>query len=824
MGDCSVRVSEICKGAQHDDQCQNFYSMMEQGRHDLGVYFSSLIEENMGRKDLKAGRRTYAFIILCGFEMGDLLGSRLIRMFASCGSIPAADQVFNKISRPGCLSVCSIICAYTKLGQAKHAIRLFFQLCQSRMDQDGHTVAAVLKACSILAALEEGNVIYLYILEGGFDSDVFVVNSLITLYAQCGRLEDAHRLFDRFSRPELVTWSVMIGEYTKLGRGCEALHLYFQMLQQDIKPDNVIFTIVLNACASIVNIEQGKLVHGHYVQSGLKSDSYIENTMVDMYAKCGNLEDARKIFLTSQHQDVATWCGMMTGFSQHGRFHEALDLFWKMQAVGVEPNHFTFACALKACSDLGDLSHGKVIHGQVICTGHDFDKFIKSTLINMYSKCGSLEDAHRVFEKMAVRGLVDWSVMISGLAMHKHSQQSLQIKHLMQEEGLNLDKTSFTDMLKACASASTLGEAKLIHSQIIESGFECDRFIGASLIDTYAKCRTLDDARKVFNQLLDKDVVIWGVMMTGYLEVGISREVLHLFQDLLKDGLEPNHVVVVFVLKACSSLVALDEGKLIHCSAMETGCELDMFVGSSLINMYSKCGSLVDACRMFERLPKQNMVIWTAMIGGCAHHNEYRMALRYFEDMQRAGLKPDGQTFMCLLTACNHVGLAEDCHLHLISMTGEHGVAPTVDHFNCVVDILGRTGRVEAAKDLLETKTYSDNIVGWMSLLSHCRTYGKIHEGNQCLEHIMAFDRKHAAGYTLMSKVYESAGMRENAEMLLTLRDSANAWKKPGEAFILLENQVHGFFVGEKTHPQIHEIHQKLKKLHMQMQERGFIF
>eukprot|EP00250_Pteridium_aquilinum_P004036 c14287_g1_i1 orf=3-1634(+) len=543
-----------------------------------------------------------------------------------------------------------------------------------------------------------------------------------------------------------------------------------------------------------------------------------------MYAKCGSLEDARQIFFTSRHQDVVAWSGMMSGFAQHGRFHDALELFWKMQGQGVDPNHFSFACALKACSDLGDLSHGKLIHAYVIYTGHDVDNFIKSTLINMYSKCGSLEDAHRVFEKLTRRGLVDWSVMMSGLAMHKPSEHSLQLNHLMQKEELDLDKIIFTDMLKACMNTSMLGEAKLIHSQIIENSFECDRFIGAALIDTYAQCRTLEDARRVFNQLLDKDVVIWGVMMTGYLEAGMSQEAINLFQNLQEDGVEPNSIIVVGVLKACSSLVALDEGKLIHCSALETGCELDMFVGSSLINTYSKCGSLLDACRMFERLPKQNVVTWTAMIGGCAHHNEYKLALQYFEDMQRAGLKPDGQTFMCLLTACNHVGLAEDCHLHLVSMAGKHGIVPTVDHFNCVADILGRAGRVEEAKDLLETKTHTDNIVGWMSLLSHCKTYGNIREGKQCLERITAFDRKHAAAYVLMSKVYASADMLENAEMLLTLRNSANAWKKPGEAFIEVDNKVHGFFVGKKTHPQIDEIHQKLQKLHVQMQERGYIF
>ncbi|KAI5061723.1 hypothetical protein GOP47_0024228 [Adiantum capillus-veneris] len=411
-----------------------------------------------------------------------------------------ADQVFRRLPRAGCLSLCAIICSYTKFGQAIQAIILFFRACQSAMEQDGHTIAAVLKACSILAALPEGKAIHGYILEQGFDADVFIINCLVSLYAQCGCLEDAYRLFERYSRLELVTWSVLIGQYTKLGRGHEALQLYLQMLRQGLRPDNVIFTIVFNACASVASITQGMLVHDQFIQNGLRPDCPFENSLVDMYAKCGSLEDARHTFLNSQHRDVVACSSMMNGFTQHGRPQEALELFWEMQKEGVQPNCFTLACALKACSDSGDLWQAKLIHAHIVCSCNDVDNFVRSTLVNLYSKCGSIEDAHNVFAKLATRRSVDWSMMISGSAIQKHGQETVHVADLMQEEGLNLDRISFTDMLKAC-TRSMIGEAKLIHSQIIESGFECEKFVGASLIDTYSICGILEDARRVFNQL-----------------------------------------------------------------------------------------------------------------------------------------------------------------------------------------------------------------------------------------------------------------------------------------------------------------------------------
>ncbi|KAH7426734.1 hypothetical protein KP509_10G014900 [Ceratopteris richardii] len=751
-----------------------------------------------------------------------MLNSLLIRIFSSSGSLTEADQLFSKSSRTGVLSVCAVIHAYTKSGQANNALDIFFKACQCSMDQDGHTVAATLQACSLLAALPEGKTIHGYIFERGLDSDVFVMNCIVAFYAQCGCLDDAYRVLERYSRLELVTWSILIGQYTKFGRASEALDMFSQMLMQGIKPDRVIFTVVLNACANARNVEQGMLVHGLLIQSGLKTDNPIENSLIDMYMKCGSLEDARKLFLSFSHLDVVAWSAFINGFTQNGRAEEALQLFWKMLDF-LQPNHFTFACALKACSCLKDLCQGMLIHMTLVISAHDLDDYVQSTLMNMYLKCQSSENAENIFEKLSKPHLVDWSTMICGSTISKGNIEFIHLNQVMQEEGVSFDRISFTGMLKACSTMLMVVEARLIHSQILESSCEGDRFIGSSLIDTYSKCRSMEDAQCVFDHVSDKDVVIWGIIMTGYLDHGLNQKVLSLWHQLVANSVEFNNVVIVPALKACCNLTALGEGKLIHICALESGFDLDMYIGSSLINMYSKFGSLPDACRVFECLPKKNVVIWTAMIAGCADQSEYKIALKYFQGMQNAGLEPDIQTFMCLLTACSHVGSTDDYHAHMNFMEDKHGIVPTIDHFNCIADMLGRAGLVQEAKDLLETKTAADNMVGWMSLLNSCQTHGNLKDGNTCLEHIMALDRKHAAGYMLMSKAYATAGMWGNVDTLLALKNSANAWKKPGEAFIELDDKVHSFTVGMRTCPQMHEIHDKLQRLHVQMQAVGYV-
>ncbi|CAK9882736.1 unnamed protein product [Sphagnum jensenii] len=272
----------------------------------------------------------------------------------------------------------------------------------------------------------------------------------------------------------------------------------------------------------------------------------------------------------------------------------------------------------------------------------------------MYSKCGSIEDACKVFNNMPSRDVVTWNAMISGHVKCGQGQKALELFHQMQQKGVQPTPVTLMGVLNACASMFALQEGRRTHEQIIESGWESDVFVGSSLVDMYAKCGSIEDAKRVFNKLPSRDVVSWNVMILGHVKCGQGQKALELFQQMQQEGVQSDPVTLVGVLNACASVVALEEGRRAHDWVIKSGWDSIVFVGNSLIDMYAKCGSLEDALKVFNKMPSRDVVTWNAMIGGYAIHGHGKEALKQFEQMREEGVQPDDTTFGCLLSACSH--------------------------------------------------------------------------------------------------------------------------------------------------------------------------
>lgn len=684
---------------------------------------------------------------------------------------------------------------------------------------DDVTFISILKACASLTDLHQGKLVEVIISESGYQSKVSVACTLMDMYAKSGSIMDARRVFDRLQCRDVVTWNAMISGYAHYGHCQEALQLLQQMHQAGLEPDEVTFISILR----VASLDQGNLIHACITESGLECNAFLGNTIIDMYAKCWSMEDAHKTFDRLPKQDVVTWNATISGYVQNGQCEEALQLFQQMQHEGMEPDQVTFVSILKGCSSMGALHQGKVVHAQISESCCELGAFIGSTLIEMYVKCKSVESAFGVFDKMPKQDVLIWNAMITGYVQCGQGQDSLHIFHQMQQKTIEPNQMTFVSVLKACSSLVAMDQGEVIHALVVERGFEMDVYVSSTLIDLYAKCGSIEDALSIFDELPQPGVVTWTAMIAGYVQHGHGQEALMLFQQMEQDGVEPNQATFVCILKACSTIAALDQGKLIHECILRNGFESDEIVGSMLVDMYAKCGSIHDACRVFGKLPKWDVIAWSVMIAGYAQHNDYKMALQLFEDMQQEGLQPDVVTFVSLLSACSHVGLmAEGCHV-FTSMGEGHGIVPTVDHYNCMVDLLGRTGRLSEAADLLKAfPSLSDNL-GWRSLLSHCQTHGDVKIAKSCFDHLVAVNGGGAASYTLMSNIYAHAGMEEDADRIENLRNIANVWKKPAEASIELDNKLHDFFVGDRSHPQSENIYAKFDRLLTMMKKEGYM-
>lgn len=698
----------------------------------------------------------------------------------------------------------------------------------ANMEQRGVCVPSnvlfnLLQRCIREGNLAAGRELGGLIVGSGFESDMFFGSGLIRMFSMFDSLAEANQVFCKLPTSNVFSWSAIISAHANLGVEEEAVNLYHLMQKSHVEPDGYIFVAVLKSCASMAALDQGRQIHFRTVETGLESDIFVGNTLIDMYAKSGHIEDAQVLFYRLPKRDVVTWSALIAGYALHGQGQEALEIYQQMQQEGLEPDIVTFVHLLKACSNVPALEHGKLIHAHLMESGLKLDLCLGSTLVDMYAKCGNLEDACLVFDRLPMRNLVTWSALISGYAHQGYGQEALQLFQQMQEEGLMADKVMFVSLLQACSSIAALEQGKQIHAHIIQSGFEVDLFVGNILVDMYAKCRSLEDAQMMFCRMPKQDVITWSALIHGCAHDGQGQVALQLFQKMQHMGLEPNGVTYICVLKACSIIAAFQQGKQIHSQIIECGFESQLFIGSTLIDMFVKCGSLEDAQRVFERLPERDVVTWSALIAGYAQHCNYVMSVQCFEAMQQTGLKPNGVTFLCLLSACSHLGLVENGCFHFRKMKEEHGLSPTIDHHNSMVDVLGRGGLLMEAEDLLETIPFRSNLVGWTSLLGSCKTHRNVTLGRRCFDCIVTMKDESARSYVLMSSIYIHAGMRADAEKVEEMRRCVNLWKKPAKAFIEMDSQVHDFTVGDTTHPQIDAIHEKLGTLNVQMREEGYV-
>jgi pentatricopeptide repeat protein len=290
-----------------------------------------------------------------------------------------------------------------------------------------------------------------------------------------------------------------------------------------------------------------------------------------------------------------------------------------------------------------------------------------------------------------------------------------------------------------------------------------------------------------------------------------------------REGVEPDAFSFVGLLNACASVCALEEGRRLHQQIIDRELETDMFVNSSLVDMYAKCGSIVDAKRAFDKMSTKNVVLWNALLGGYAMHGHAKEALEHFEQMVDGGVEVDRVTFLSLLSACGHAGLVDEGLYYFSSMGKDHGISPTVKHYACVVDLLGRAGRLHEAEDLIETMPCAPDATVWMSLLGACTVYGNVEVGEGIAKQVLETHPGESAGYVLLSNLYASAGKWESRASTQRLRTEKGVEKQPGRTWIEINNEVHSFRVDERNHPRLNEIYVELRSLYTKMAEIGYV-
>ena len=493
--------------------------------------------------------------------------------------------------------------------------------------------------------------------------------------------------------------------------------------------------------------------------------------------------------------------------------------------MGLDMDGFTLSAVISAsCDDIGLISQ---LHSVAVSSGFDSYVSVNNTLLTYYGKNGALDDAKRAFYGMdGIRDEVSWNSMIVAYGQHQEGSKALGLFQEMVRRGLSVDMFTLASVLTAFTCLQDLSGGLQFHGQLIKTGFQQNPHVGSGLIDLYSKCGGgMSDCRKVFEGITEPDLVLWNTMVSGYSQnEEFSEDALECFRQMQRIGYRPNDCSFVCVISACSNLSSPSQGKQIHSLVLKSDIPSNRIsVDNALIAMYSKSGNLQDARRLFDRMAEHNTVSFNSMIAGYAQHGIEMESLSLFQRMLERGIAPTSITFISVLSACAHTGRVEEGWNYFKMMKEKFGIEPEAEHYSCMIDLLGRAGKLSEAENLIATMPFNPGSVGWASLLGACRIHGNIELAVKAANQVLQFEPSNAAPYVVLSNMYASAGRWEEVATVRKLMRDRGIKKKPGCSWIEVKKRIHVFVAEDSSHPMIKEIYEFLEEMSGKMKRAGYV-
>lgn len=565
--------------------------------------------------------------------------------------------------------------------------------------------------------------------------------------------------------------------------------------------------------------------------------------MLAGYVKFGYLRYAREMFDKMPHKSHVSFTTMIMGLAQGGCWYDAVDLFKGMRRLGLVPNEVTMSSVLSAYSHCGGFRNGGMLHTLVVKIGVDGFNVVLTNLVLVYCSCSCLEDARAVFNEMPAKNIVVWNVMLNGyskgrdvdLAMDLFERMPerdvvswgtiidgyVQIQKLskvlmlyraMLRSGVGPNDVMIVNIISSCAEVMAFYEGQQFHGISVKIGFDCYNFVQSTIIHFYAACHEvnlarlqfeigskdhlpswnalisglvrngmIDYARQVFDEMPEKDVFSWSSMISGYAQTEQPRMALELFHEMIGCGMKPNEITMVSVLSAIATLGIMEEGRSVHEYICNNSIPLNDNLSAAIIDMYAKCGSIGTALDIFNHVRDKVSTVspWNAIICGLAMHGHAKLSLEIYSDLQKCKIKLNSITFIGVLSACCHAGLVEAGEHHFKSMKSVYDVEPNIKHFGCMVDLLGRAGRLEDAEALIKSMPMKADAVIWGTLLAASRTHGAVEVGERAAESLARAEPSHGPARVLLSNLYAEAGMWDDAVLVRRAMQSQKLTRTP---------------------------------------------
>uniref|UniRef100_I1NGY7 DYW domain-containing protein n=1 Tax=Glycine max TaxID=3847 RepID=I1NGY7_SOYBN len=693
--------------------------------------------------------------------------------------------------RETCLQVLSLCNSQSlKEGACVHcpiikALELFDMMLGSGQCPNEFTLSSALRSCSALGEFEFRAKIHASVVKLGLELNHVLAPKLLVF------VKDG----------DVMSWTIMISSLVETSKLSEALQLYAKMIEAGVYPNEFTSVKLLGVCSFLgLGMGYGKVLHAQLIRFVVEMNLVLKTAIVDMYAKCEWVEDAIKVSNQTPEYDVCLWTTVISGFIQNLQVREAVNALVDMELSGILPNNFTYASLLNASSSVLSLELGEQFHSRVIMVGLEDDIYLGNALL---------------FRGIALPNVISWTSLIAGFAEHGLVEESFWLFAEMQAAEVQPNSFTLSTIL------GNLLLTKKLHGHIIKSKADIDMAVGNALVDAYAGGGMTDEAWAVIGMMNHRDIITNTTLAARLNQQGDHQMALKVITHMCNDEVKMDEFSLASFISAAAGLGTMETGKLLHCYSFKSGFGRCNSASNSLVHLYSKCGSMCNACRAFKDITEPDTVSWNVLISGLASNGHISDALSAFDDMRLAGVKLDSFTFLSLIFACSQGSLLNLGLDYFYSMEKTYHITPKLDHHVCLVDLLGRGGRLEEAMGVIETMPFKPDSVIYKTLLNACNAHGNVPPeedmARRCIVELHPCD---PAIYLLLASLYDNAGLSEFSGKTRKLMRERGLRRSPRQCWMEVKSKIYLFSGREKIGK--NEINEKLEFLITEIKNKGY--
>jgi len=751
----------------------------------------------------------------------------MMRNYLEFGDFASATKVFFVGFSRNYLLWNAFLEEFASFGGDSHEIlEVFKELHDKGVEFDSKALTVVLKICLALMDLWLGMEVHACLVKRGFHVDVHLSCALINLYEKCLGIDMANRVFDETPLQEDFLWNTSVMANLRSERWEKALELFRRMQSAYAKATDGTMVKLLQACGKLRALNAGKQLHGYVIKFGRVSNTSICNSVVSMYSRNNRLDLARAVFDSMEDHNQASWNSIISSYAANGRLNGAWDIFQKMQSSSIKPDIITWnsilsghllqgsyemvltnfrslqngnfkpdSCsitsALQAVIELGCFNLGKEIHGYIMRSNLDYDAYVCTSLVDMYIKNISLDKAEAVFHHSKNKNICAWNSLISGYTYKGMFNNAENLLNQMEGEGIKPDLVTWNSLISGYSMWGHREEALALMKRIKSLG-------------------------------LTPNVVSWTAMISGCCQNNNFMDALQFFSQMQEENVKPNSTTICSLLRACAGPSLLKKGEELHCFCMRHGFVDDIYVATALIDMYSKGGKLRVAHEVFRKIQEKTLPCWNCMMMGYATYGRGEEVFTLFDSMCKTGIIPDAITFTILLSGCKNSGLVMEGWKHFDSMK-RYNITPTIEHYSCMVDLLGKAGFLDEALDFIHAMPHKADASIWGALLSACRIHKDVKIAEVAARNLFRLEPYNSANYVLMMNIYSSFDRWGDVERL---KDSMTAMgvKIPNVwSWTQVRQTIHVFSTEGESHPQEGEIYFELYQLVSEIRKLGYV-